>query len=89
MEYIVEYKVKGQSLDICVPSLFFVYVWKSLRVVEIKAEFIHKNKRQFTVVFGEKIVCWTESTLLKYNRMAIPDHLLPVPPMPKEKCLVM
>ena len=90
MEYIVQHKVKGQTIDVCVPSLFFVCVWQSgVYGVYVKAEFVHNSKQNFAVIFKGKKVIWSAATLVSYYRMSIPNHLLPDPLMPEEKCLVM
>jgi hypothetical protein len=88
MEYIVEHKVKGQTIDIEVPQQFHVCVWGYTHRVEVKAEFSHEGKQHFAVIFKGKKLIWSAATLVSYYRMAILDYLLSVPPMPEEKCLV-
>ena len=89
MEYTVEHKFKGQSIDIEVPEQFHVCVWGYTHRVEVKAKFSHEGKQQFAVIFKGKKLIWSATTLVGYYRMAILEHYLPVPPMPEEKCLVM
>lgn len=72
MAFIVQHQLRGKSIDVRVPELFTVYVWGHAKTVEVITEFSYQNKQQFVVIFGEKKVIWTSSTLVGYFRTSIP-----------------